>query len=169
MKKAISVVTTLMFVTAMSLFAQRHHAGNGGHPPPAPERRDASAAPEAEHTADGRVDNSQHVNNDHWYGHPAANDARFHLAHPYAHGRFREIGLGHTFSVSRFSRERHRFWFAGGFGFEVAAWDWPVAADWCWATCGDEFVVYDDPDHPGWYLLYNMDTGAYVHVQYIGT
>jgi hypothetical protein len=69
--------------------------------------------------------------------------------------------------VERFDARFHRFWFPGGFGFEIAAWDWPLAADWCW-NCGDDFVVYDDPDHPGWYLLYNMDTGVYVHVQYIG-
>jgi hypothetical protein len=168
MKKALSLMTALMFVAAISLFAQHHHAGNGGHPPPPPDRREAAAPAEGEHMADGHVDNSQHVSNDHWYGHPSGNDARFHLDHPYAHGRFADVGPEHSFGILRVDVGLHRFWFPGGFGFEIAPWDWGLAADWCWTTCGDEFVVYDDPDHPGWYLLYNMDTGAYVHVQYIG-
>ena len=77
-------------------------------------------------------------------------------------------GRDYRYAVTHFDRERHRFWFAGGFGFEVAPWDWILAAEWCW-TCGDDFIVYDDPDHPGWYLLYNIYTGAYIHVQYLGT
>jgi hypothetical protein len=52
--------------------------------------------------------------------------------------------------------------------FQVADWDWPICADWCW-DCGDDFVVYEDPDHMGWYMLYNVHTGAYVHVSYLGT
>jgi hypothetical protein len=168
MKKTITLTTALMFLAAPSLFAQHQHAGNGGHAPPPPPQREATMAPEGERMPDGHVDMRQHVNNDHWYGHPAANDPRFHLDHPYAHGHFDQGGLGHSFTVLRFNRHRHEFWFTGGFGFEVASWDWALASDWCWTTCGDEFIVYDDPDHPGWYLLYNMDTGTYVHVQYIG-
>ncbi len=71
-------------------------------------------------------------------------------------------------TVERFDRDHHRFWFPGGFSFEVAAWDWPICADWCW-DCGDDFVVYEDADHAGWYMLYNVHTGAYVHVTYMGT
>jgi hypothetical protein len=52
--------------------------------------------------------------------------------------------------------------------FQVADWDWPICADWC-SDCGDDFVVYEDPDHMGWYRLYNVHTGAYVHVSYLGT
>jgi len=167
-KKALSLATALLFFAAMSALAQRQHAANGGHPPPAPDRREATVAPEGEHTPDGHVDATQHVNNDHWYGHPAGNDARFHLDHPYEHGHFSDVGPGHQFGLTRFDAGHREFWFAGGFGFQVAEWDWALASDWCWTTCGDEFVVYEDPDHPGWYLLYNMDTGAYVHVQYIG-
>ena len=65
-------------------------------------------------------------------------------------------------------RNLHRFWFPGGFYFQVADWDWPICADWCW-DCGDDFVVYEDPDHTGWYMLYNVHTGVYVHVSYMGT
>jgi hypothetical protein len=65
-------------------------------------------------------------------------------------------------------RDHRRFRFPGGFYFEVASWDWFVCADWCW-DCGDDFLVYEDPDHAGWYLLYNVHTGAYVHLMYLGS
>jgi hypothetical protein len=70
--------------------------------------------------------------------------------------------------VERFDRDHHRFWFPGGFSFEIASFDWSLASDWCWDCPGDNFVVYDDPDHPGWYLVYNSQTGVYVHAQYMG-
>ncbi|HKD71774.1 MAG TPA: hypothetical protein VKB61_06565 [Candidatus Acidoferrum sp.] len=113
------------------------------------------------------MDHTPHVSNDHWYGHDAPNDRRFHIDHPFPHGRFEHFGPSYRYSVTRIDHDHHRFWFPGGFYFQIADWDWPLAADWCW-DCGDDFVVYEDPDHVGWYLLYNIHTGVYVHVTYLG-
>jgi hypothetical protein len=143
---------------------------NGGHVPPAPKARDDShAAREPHKFQDGRTNEHPHVANDHFYGHEAPNDARFHIDHPYEHGHFTRFGPSYRYRIERFDRDHHRFWFPGGFYFEIAPFDWDAAADWCW-TCGaDDFVVYDDPDHVGWYMLYNVHTGVYVHVQYLGS
>lgn len=141
---------------------------NQGHLPPAPAARpDRTAAPRAEIDERNRINNQPHVNHNEWFGHDRPDDPRFHLDHPFARGHFAHFGPSYRYTVTRFDPNLREFWFTGGFYFQVAAWDWAIASDWCW-SCGDDFVVYEDPDHPGWYLLYNVHTGAYVHVQYMG-
>ena len=169
----------LSLIIAVPALGQEHRGGhaaprssspraNGGHVPPAPTRRaDVHSEREVEKLPSGHVNETQHVRNDHWYGHDRPDDARFHLDHPFEHGRFEHFGPSFRYRVIRFDPRLHRFWFSGGFFFEVADWDWPLCEDWCW-SCGDDYVVYEDPDHIGWYLLYNVHTGVYVHVQYLG-
>ena len=174
MRFRFAIPVALALSVAVPVFAQRpeeHHENpraNQGHIPQGPSpKRDVHAKPEIERH-EGRVNSIPHVNNDHWYGHDKPNDRRYVIAHPFEHGRFEHFGPSYRYKVLRFDRDHHRFWFPGGFGFEIAAWDWPLAADWCW-DCGDDLTVYEDSDHPGWYLLYNIHTGVYVHVQYVGT
>src|SRR5579862_2351957 len=142
-------------------------ANQGKIPPPPQPRAERNTARQPERMPIGHVNETPHVNHDTWYGHEAANDQRFHLEHPFEHGHFDHEGPKFRFGVRRIDRDRHIFWLPSGGSFLIADWDWPLAVDWCW-DCGDDFVVYDDPDHPGWYLVYDVETGAYIHAQYMG-
>ncbi|MCC7194047.1 MAG: hypothetical protein IT356_00670 [Gemmatimonadaceae bacterium] len=135
--------------------------------PAAPQRRPAGTKPSTQRTPDGRVNEFPHVSRGTWFGHASPDDRRFALAKPFEHGRFDGVGRANVYAVARVDAALHRIWLPGGYGFEVAAWDWPFVDDWCW-TCGSEYVVYIDEDHPGWYLIYDMGTEGFVHATYLG-
>jgi len=100
-----------------------------------------------------------------WVGHNAGpGDARFQLDRPAV--RFGgPIGYRHVYHASGWDGDRHRFW-SGGHYWGVAPWELEYVDDWNWSS--DDIVFYDDPDHPGWYLAYNVRLGTYTHVQYDG-
>lgn len=141
---------------------------NQGRIPQAPSQRTPRAKPEPERRDGGRVNSTPHVNNDHWYGHDKPKDKRYHLDRLFERGHFERFGPSYRYNIVRIDPNLHRFWLPGGYFFEVLAWDWPLAMGWCWTCDADDFVIYEDPDHPGWYLLYNLHTGAFVHVLYMG-
>ncbi len=111
--------------------------------------------------------NAPHVDveSGHWVGHETGRtDVNYHLDHPWEHGHFPgPIGANRIWRLTGGSPQRFGF---GGYFFSVAPADFGFVNDWLWDT--DDIVLYADPDHPGYYLAYNVRLGTYVHVLFLG-
>jgi len=169
-----------LLAVSLSAFAQHPPEQNHSAPPtrgPAPYHGTPKATPQY-HEGDIKAepprrfdDKPGHPNVPHvdpgnrWVGHDTGrDDLHYHLDHPWAHGRFTG-GFGPSYRWRIIGGGPSRFWFNGWY-WSVAPYDLAYCAGWNWL--GDDVIIYEDPDHPGWYLAYNVRLGTYVHVEYLG-
>ena len=179
------IIGLSVFLRAVAYGQHGGSPGGGGHPAfgggpipghgPAPARASpaARAQPDGSATENpSRVDKQGHpdvphvdARNDRWVGRDGgANDAHYHLAQPWAHGHFSGgFGPQHVFNLAGGNRERLRF---GNYYWNIAPFDCNIVADSKWT--GDQIVIYEDPDHIGWYPEYNPRFGTCDHVEYPG-
>jgi len=166
-------LVVLSTTVAVPMFAQggsRPRDGNpavSGRPIPVhgPDRYRPDATPSTSKGA--TAEDVPHVDEQgRWIGHDSGPaDPHLHLDLPWEHGRFAGgFGPDHVFNLQGGSPER--FWF-DGYVFNIAPYEYQFINDWLWDR--DSVVIYEDLDHPGWYLAYNVRLGADVHVMYLGS
>lgn len=107
-----------------------------------------------------------HVDGNKWVGYDTGrDDPQYHLDHPWEHGQFSGgFGPSHDWRLAGGGPSRFSF---SGWYWSVAPADLGYCNDWLWDS--DEIIIYQDPDHIGWYLAYNVRLGAYIHVMFLGT
>jgi hypothetical protein len=169
-----------LLIFSVPLFAQGHENHPAPHPAPpthgpsafhgtpyhAPEPAHGQPAPQRNYADHPGHPNAPHVDpGNHWVGHDTGrDDPHYHLDHPWEHGHFSGgFGPSHVWRIE--GGGPSRFWFHGWY-WSVAPYDLAFCDGWLWGT--DQIIIYDDPDHVGWYLAYNVRLGTYVHVQYLG-
>jgi hypothetical protein len=148
-----------------------HHGGGDHHfrggPPRGPQPSHGASHPGDQHGPPPHAERPHVDRRAHWVGHESGpGDARYRVERPWARGRFGgAMGRGHVYRLRGWDAPRRRFWFGSSY-FVVAPPDVGYVDDWSWT--GDRVIIYEDPDHPGFYLAYNERTGTYAHVEYDG-
>jgi hypothetical protein len=167
MRFAQLALTTLL-VVSVPAFAQHQ-----GRPvaPPSHGPSEFHGTPHAPEEHRNFSDKEGHPNAPHvdkgnrWVGHDTGrDDPHYHMDHPFEHGRFNGgFGPSHRWRLA--GGGPGRFWFNNWY-WSVAPYDVAFCDGWLWDS--DDIIIYDDPDHIGWYLAYNVRLGTYVHVEYLG-
>lgn len=178
MKHFMLACAALLFAAAVPVMAQRPqgHPVPPQHGPSAFHGTPVARQPQEQHPPQGqqpprRFDdkaghpNAPHVDGKVWVGHNTGRaDVQLHLDHPWEHGHFTGgFGPKHLWRLTGGGPSRFAF---NGWFWSVAPVDLAYCDGWLWDT--DEIIIYNDPDHVGWYLAYNVRLGVYVHVLYLG-